>query len=63
MKVEMLVGDMESQIANYLGFDGMSCCTPLVGGGGKQTINQITGGAVLWLEINNFTTPETYRLP
>jgi len=36
MKVEMFVGDMVSQIANHLGLDGMSCCTPLVGGGGKN---------------------------
>ena len=36
MKVEMLIGDAVSQIANYLGFDGMSCCTPFVSGGGKN---------------------------
>jgi hypothetical protein len=36
VKVAMLVGDVVPQIANYLGFDRMSCCTPFICGGGKN---------------------------
>jgi hypothetical protein len=36
MEEEMLVGDVISQIAYNPGFDGMGCCTPFVGGGGKN---------------------------
>ena len=31
----MLVGDVEAKISNDPSFDGMGCCTPFVGGGGK----------------------------
>jgi hypothetical protein len=36
MKVEVLVGNVASQIANYLGYDRMSRCTPFVCGGGEN---------------------------
>jgi hypothetical protein len=36
MEEEMLVGDVVSQIADDPGVDGMGCCTPFVGGGGKN---------------------------
>ena len=36
VKVEMLVRGVVPQIANNLGFDRMSCCTPFVCGGGKN---------------------------
>ena len=36
MEVEVFVGYVISQITYNTGFDGMSCCAPLVGGGGKN---------------------------
>ncbi len=36
MEEEMFVGDVVSQIAYDPGFDGMGCCAPFVGRGGKN---------------------------
>jgi len=36
MEEEMLVGNVISQIAYDPGFDWMGCCTPFIGGGGKN---------------------------
>ncbi len=36
MEEEVFVGDVIPQIANDPGFDGVGCCVPFVGGGGKH---------------------------
>ncbi len=48
VKVEVFVRDVITKVAKDPGFDGVGCCTPFVGGGGKD-INALWMGKLEFL--------------